>query len=324
MLQNQTQRPRPLLPFALGAVALATVAGAFALRSSPVSHWRSAAGYDAFQAAYTEAMAEMPEPDETLDLRTDFGLVRLYRFTGSAEHSTPLLLVPGHGAGSAVWAENMPYLLELGDVYTVDLLGHAGMSVQERPIADSADQARWLHQALQQLPEEAFHLIGLSIGGWTATNYAVRHPELVASLSLIDPVFTFASISPEFVMRSFPASLPWLPNAWRDSFNSWMAGGGETNDVAVGRMIDAGQKHYSTNLPLPERISEQALGGLDLPVLAIIAEDSAVHDAQALVEVAQRTLRDGTVKLYAGASHAVSANEAERVAADFATLLEGN
>lgn len=324
---SKTSPPRPRrrrLRIILGVIAVVAVAGALAVRSpSPVGHWRSAEGYDEFQVAYAEAMAEMPEPDETIDVRTDFGLVRLYRFAGSTERSTPLVLVTGHGSGSAVWAENMPSLLELGDVYAVDLLGHPGMSVQERPITDAADQALWMHQALEQLPEDRFHLIGLSIGGWTATNYATRHPELVASVSLIDPVFTFANISAAFVVRSIPAAISWLPKSWRDNFNSWIAGGGETDDFAIGRMIDSGQEHYANKLPQPEQISEEALEALDIPVLAIIAEESVVHDAESAVEVAERTLAHGTVELYEGATHAVSAQEAERVAADIGTLLEG-
>jgi pimeloyl-ACP methyl ester carboxylesterase len=33
------------------------------------------------------------------------------------------------------------------------------------------------------------HLVGHSFGGWLAANYAVRDPERLASLSLLEPVF---------------------------------------------------------------------------------------------------------------------------------------
>lgn len=165
-------------------------------------------------------------------------------------------------------------------------------------------------------------MVGLSVGGWSVTNLATRHPGSAASLTLLDPVFTFAPISTEFILRSIPAAIPWLPASWRDDFNSWIAGGGEdTNASAVGRMIDAGQQHYSSKLPRPEQITGQALQALDIPVLAIIAEDSVVHDAAAAVEVAERTLRWGTVELYKGATHAVSAQEPDRVAADLEAFL---
>lgn len=99
-----------------------------------------------------------------LDVRTDYGVVRVYRFAGTGEVESPLLLLPGRASASPVWADNLPGLLEIGDVYTIDLLGEPGMSVQERPIADDEVQAAWLHQVLEALPEDSFHVIGLSIG----------------------------------------------------------------------------------------------------------------------------------------------------------------
>ncbi len=38
------------------------------------------------------------------------------------------------------------------------------MSVQSRPINTDEAQAEWLHQTLQALPPDRFHLVGLSIG----------------------------------------------------------------------------------------------------------------------------------------------------------------
>lgn len=61
----------------------------------------------------------------------------------------------------------MPHLLQISDVYALDLLGEPGKSVQERPIASYADQAIWLEQTLAALSEERFHPVGISFGGWS-------------------------------------------------------------------------------------------------------------------------------------------------------------
>lgn len=61
---------------------------------------------------------------------TDFGIVRVYRFDGRGG-SAPTVLLPGRASATPAWADNMPSLLEIGDVYTIDLLGEPGMSVQE-------------------------------------------------------------------------------------------------------------------------------------------------------------------------------------------------
>ena len=60
------------------------------------------------------------------------------------------------------------------------------MSVQDKPIRDADDETHWLDEALAGLGLEQAHLLGVSIGGWTAVNYAVRRPGRAASLTLLD------------------------------------------------------------------------------------------------------------------------------------------
>ncbi|MFY1574796.1 alpha/beta fold hydrolase [Verrucosispora sp. WMMD703] len=321
-------RPRSRwLRLVLAGLALIALVATFALRQpAPIGHWDSADGQDRFLRAYTEAFAALPDPTETFDVRTDYGIVRVYRFAGTGADdggtSTPLLLLPGHASGTPVWADNVPLLLPIGDVYTVDLLGEPGMSVQNRPIDSDEAQAEWLHQTLQALPPDEFHLVGLSIGGWTAVNLALHRPDHIASMTVIDPVYVFADMPFGTIVRSIPAALPWLPRSWRDSFNSYTAGGAPVEDEPVADMIEAGMQHYKLRLPQPTRISEERLRRLDLPVLAIIAGESVMHDPQQAVETARRTLPRGTVRLYPGASHAVNGEQPERIAADIAGFVE--
>jgi pimeloyl-ACP methyl ester carboxylesterase len=72
-------------------------------------------------------------------------------------------------------------------VVALDLLGEPGRSVQTRPITDAADQAQWLVEAFRRARPAIAPLLGMSIGGWSAVNLAVRHPDLVASVSTLDP-----------------------------------------------------------------------------------------------------------------------------------------
>ncbi|MFC7342128.1 alpha/beta fold hydrolase [Saccharopolyspora griseoalba] len=194
----------------LGITIIAGVAAlvaAFALRApAPVGHWKSAAGHAEFEAAYAAAMRELPAASEVRDVRTAFGFVRVYRSAGAG--GEPLVLLPDRASASPVWADNLPSLLRVGDVYAVDLLGELGRSVQEVPITDDADQAAWLDQVLEELPQERFHVIGLSIGGWTAANLAIHRPQRVATPTLIDPVHTFDSIPAWTAFRAIPASVP--------------------------------------------------------------------------------------------------------------------
>ena len=93
-----------------------------------------------------------------------------------------------------MWRVNIPALLEYRTVIGIDLLGEAGMSVQDKPITGPNEEAQWLDDALAGLGLGRAHLLGVSIGGWTAVNYAVRRPGRATSLALLDPVFTFAPV----------------------------------------------------------------------------------------------------------------------------------
>jgi pimeloyl-ACP methyl ester carboxylesterase len=295
----------------------------FLLRpSSPVGHWDSTAGQDRYLAAYATAFAALPEPEQTLDIRTDYGIVRVYRFDGVDTGNAPMMLLPGRSSAVPIWADNLRSLLEIGDVYALDLLGEPGLSVQSRPITSDADQAAWLHQSLEALPEDRFHVVGLSIGGWTATNLALHQPDHIATLTLIDPALVFADLPLETIVRSLPASLPWLPKTWRDSFNSYTAGGAPVEDVPVAEMIEVGMQHYRLRLPQPTRISEERLTTLDLPVLAIIAGESVMHDPQVAAETARRALAHREVLVIPGASHAVNGEHPDEVAAAIAGFLD--
>ncbi|QPP10660.1 alpha/beta hydrolase [Streptomyces bathyalis] len=305
-----------MLAITAAVVVVTVLTAAFALRTpSPVGHWNSAQAQQEFLRDYKAAMEDMPEPDRTLDVRTRFGFVRVYKFEGTGRDDVdPLVLLPGRSSPTPVWADNMPSLLKVADVYAVDLLGEPGMSVQEAPIATDADNAAWLDRTLAALPEEKFNVLGLSIGGWTATNLAVHHPERINALMLIDPVYTFSGMPAETAVRAIPASVPWLPKSWRDSFNSYTAGGAPVEDVPLARMTETAMSTYAIKLPQPTLISEDDLAGLKMPVLAILAGDSVMHDIDASRQVAERRLRNGTVVVHEDASHAVGSEQPEDIA----------
>ena len=80
----------------LGRLALAVVALVAVLwclgDGSPVGHFASAADKTRFMAAYDRAMAALPPPQQVRDIRTGYGIVRVYRFAGAHDEQPPLLL----------------------------------------------------------------------------------------------------------------------------------------------------------------------------------------------------------------------------------------
>jgi pimeloyl-ACP methyl ester carboxylesterase len=312
---------RTLVRVALALAVLAAILWCLG-DGSPVGHFGSAADKLRFVAAYERAMARLPAPQQVRDIRTGYGIVRVYRFAGAHDDKSPLLLLPGRAAPTPVWADNLAGFLALRSVYTIDLLGEPGLSVQDRPLETDEDQAAWLSEVIAQLPEPSVHVVGLSIGGWTAMNLAVHRPAKIASVTVIEPVFVFVSMSVEAILRSIPASVPWLPRSLRDGFNSWTAGGAPVEHEPIGDMIEAGMATYRLKLPVPGLPDPARIEALPMPVLVILAGRSPMHDAAAAAVEARRRLPRGTVKVYPGASHAINGEHPAELAADVSAHLD--
>jgi pimeloyl-ACP methyl ester carboxylesterase len=286
-----------------------------------IGTWSSAAGQADYRGKYDAAMRELPAPAEVRDVRTEYGEVRVYRFAGTEDRWDPLVLLPGTSSGTPVWADSLKHLLTITDVYAIDLLGEPGMSVQTAPITSDADKAAWLDQTLEALPEDHFNLLGLSIGGWTAMNLAVRRPEQVRTVTTLDAVNVYDAIPLGTVLRSLPAAVKWLPRSWRDRFNSYTAGGKPVEHVPVADMIESGMKNYTIRQPQPRRITPEQLAALPMPVLAIIAGHSVMHHPATARRTAEQALGTKTVAFYPDASHAISGEYPAEIAADLRAFL---
>jgi pimeloyl-ACP methyl ester carboxylesterase len=282
-----------------------------------VGDFTSGAGRDRFTAAYDEAMGELPAPDSTDDVETSFGTVRAYRFGPAG--GVPLVLLPGKASSTPMWGDNLPGLSRIAPVVGLDLLGEPGMSVQHRPITSAADQAEWLAEALAGLELAAVHLLGVSFGGWSAVNLAVRRPGPVASLSVLDPAQTFGRIGLKTVLFSLGAGIPAMPRWVRDRSLRWIAGGARVEDNAVGRLIAAGMREFRSATPMPEYFTDAQLRGLTVPTLAVIAGRSIIHNPAKAAARAE-LVPGARVELWPDASHALNGEFPDRVAdrvADF-------
>ncbi|KRX10555.1 hypothetical protein PPERSA_05375 [Pseudocohnilembus persalinus] len=103
-----------------------------------------------------------------------------------------LVLLHGFLASSMLYSKCFSKLSEKYDIYAIDLLG---MGLSSRPdfeissvqecIAFFVDSIELLRQ---KLGLKKFYLVGHSFGGYIASNYTLRHSEIVQKLFLISPI----------------------------------------------------------------------------------------------------------------------------------------
>ncbi|MDX8388863.1 MAG: alpha/beta hydrolase [Mariprofundaceae bacterium] len=113
-----------------------------------------------------------------------------------------LLLVHGITTYSFIWRKLLPFLEKDYDVITVDLLGCGDSDMPLNISYAVKDHARRLHTLMQQLGIENFHFIGHDLGGGMGQIFAVRYPEMLISLSMINTVaYDLWPVQPITAMR---------------------------------------------------------------------------------------------------------------------------
>lgn len=99
---------------------------------------------------------------------------------------TPIVMIHGLAASSAFWyLSGGPLLSAIGPILLYDLRGH-GKSDTPATGYGVATMTDDLHALLDAHGTERAHLVGHSFGGMIALLFALRWPERVASLTLID------------------------------------------------------------------------------------------------------------------------------------------
>ncbi|MFI7530749.1 alpha/beta fold hydrolase [Nocardia salmonicida] len=286
-----------------------------------VGYFADRPGFDRFAAAYVDGMALLPKPDAMAAISTSFGLVRAYRFGPGGD--IPVVLLSGRQASTPMWRSNLASLAEHRTVWSVDSIGEPGASTQRRELTDGADQAAWVAETIAGLGVRRAHLLGVSIGANLAVQTALHRPECTASITLLDPADTFASLSWKMIVVSLGSAIPMMPASLRNKLLSWISGGVPVDEsVPEGRLIASGMKDYRGAQPLPARPTEDQLRALTVPTLALFAGRSIVHDSAEAAATA-RLIPGAQVEVWPDASHAINGEYPERIARRFAEFTSG-
>lgn len=101
----------------------------------------------------------------------------------AAGEGEPLVFVHGFTLDSRMWDDQWGVFAPRYRVIRYDCRGFGRSSLPEGPFSHQDD----LRGLMDHLGVERFHLVGLSMGGSIAVDYAVTHPGDLLSLVLIDP-----------------------------------------------------------------------------------------------------------------------------------------
>ncbi|MCB5907404.1 alpha/beta fold hydrolase [Streptomyces pinistramenti] len=147
--------------------------------------YKSEAGASEIRRRYREALHAWPVPSEQVRVPTGEG--ETFVVASGPKGAPPLLLLHGSGANTTAWWDDVASWSRHFRTYAIDLIGEPGLSASARPPLDSDAHARWLDEVLEGLGIASASVVGVSLGGWVALDYAIRRPERVTRLALLCP-----------------------------------------------------------------------------------------------------------------------------------------
>ena len=235
--------------------------------------YRSAEGERALKAAYAGFRQAWPVGREELRVPTRVG--ETFVIASGEPAAPPLVLLHGAGSNSFMWLGDVARWSERFRVFAVDIPGEPGESAPVRPSRDGEMQAEWLDDVLAGLGVARASLVGISLGGWHALDYAIRRPDRVERLVLLAPG-GLGAVKLGFLLR---AAFLGLSGAKGRSRMLRAFGAGATPPEVV-RYLELIFTHFVPRRDALPRFSDDALAGLGLPILMFLGARDALLDSE--------------------------------------------
>ncbi len=239
--------------------------------------FRTPAAQEKALAEYRRVVDEWPVASTARQIETREG--QTFVLAWGQEEAPPVVLLHGAQANSAAWLPDVSLWAERFRLYGIDMIGEPGFSAPVRPRLDGERHALWLDDVMAGLGLAHAAIVGTSLGGWLALDYARHRPAFVDALALICP----AGIGRQrnFLLKALPLMLlgPWgqrrvvemvfgpAPVQPDESVRPWAE-----------LMQMAAQATRPRTMQIP-RLSDAELHRLGMPLLAIVGGRDVLLDS---------------------------------------------
>lgn len=267
--------------------------------------YKSEAGERAVRERYAEVLKRWPVASQQLRVPTREG--ETFVIVSGAADAPPLVLLHGSAFNSATWMGDVAAWSEHFRVYAVDVIGQAGASAPSRPAYDSEAYAFWLDDVLDALAVPSAALVGLSLGGWIALDYAIRRGERVQSLVVLCPAGVGRETVSMFTLLFVIAPLLALGRWGRRKAMAMTLGPAprEREAHATNKLSSLVFAHFRPNMARVARFGDAALQRLAMPLLAIVGERDAMLDSRETRDRIERNVARAEVLWLPGVGHRI-------------------
>ena len=240
--------------------------------------YRTSEGQQLVEAQYRALLAHWPVPGEQFHVSIRHG--ETFVIACGDESAPPLLLLHGSLANSAAWMGDIALWSKHHRVFAIDLIGEPGLSAPSRPPLKSDAYVEWLDDVFAALGLTHAALIGVSLGGWLALDYATHRPERIDRMALLCP----GGVGRQKIAILLKIALLNLCGAWgkrklRESILGKTPANIPPAARAFGQFFALIHKHTKPRTDKLPIFTDTALKKLSMPVLVIVGARDALLDS---------------------------------------------
>jgi pimeloyl-ACP methyl ester carboxylesterase len=273
--------------------------------------WKTPQGAAAVHARYREFLAHWPKPCAERRVATRQG--ETFVIEHGRDGARAVVLLHGSASTALSWRPEAAALGARFRTYAVDMIGEPGLSAEARPPLASGAYFEWLDEVLAGLGVERCALVGISLGGWLALEYATHRPERVSAMALLCPggVGKHRNI----LLWALPLLMlgPWGRRRFMRIVGAPQPAGGEAPPLLKAFLqfnadIHAHFRPRRERLP---RFSDAALQRLSMPVMAILGGRDAFIDSPGTRDRLAANVPHADIRWLPEASHFLIGHTAE-------------
>jgi pimeloyl-ACP methyl ester carboxylesterase len=283
--------------------------------------FRSAKAKERYLERYDSIAKNWPVDSETREIDTSYGRTFI-RISGPADAS-PLVLLPGAGTSSLLWARNIGALAGSFRTYAVDSIYDFGRSVFIRKLKTPEDLVQWLDELFNTLGlGNNINLMGLSYGGWMTSQYALHHQNRLEKIVLLAPAATVADFSWGFILRGIRLWLWPYRSSYRE-FMTWALGDIEQNKNEGLELIEEeteieflAMRSFKPKMPAsPTVLTDEQWRSLEVPILYMVGENEVIYSisAEEVVSRLNKNVPQIETELIPNAGHGFTSLQADIV-----------
>ena len=149
------------------------------------SLYKSEEGYKKMMSWYNRVQDEISVDHESIFADTRFGKTHI--ILAGKKNQKSILLIPGVAGCAPLWRHQINAFSEHFRVLAIDIVGQPGKSAANPPSVFNDDFTDWLEDIIHSLNLDKPHIIGVSTGGTTAMDMAIRKPDLIDKTVMCGP-----------------------------------------------------------------------------------------------------------------------------------------